>query len=52
MRSLGLRPPSRPGAVVPVSRHRREQARPGCLRGLLSLPGVVVRLTWSKLTRR
>ncbi|GGU14180.1 hypothetical protein [Lentzea flava] len=30
-------------AAGPRSRHRRDETRPGCLRGLLAVPGLLVR---------
>jgi hypothetical protein len=51
MESVVLRSPAPSRDVVPLSRHRREQAKPGCLRGLLAVPGLLVRLAWAKVRR-
>lgn len=37
--------------VVPFARHRRDQAKPGCLRGVLAVGGVLVRLAWAGVRR-
>lgn len=45
-------PDQRAVVVVPFARHRRDQAKPGCLRGVLAVGGVLVRLARAAVRRR